>query len=85
LEIAKVTLELAGTYACRLENVAGSMESFANLAVVDRSNSNTKPGFVKGLQDQRVLQNSPVQFNVQVSGNPLPDVSWFKVKRLDYF
>uniref|UniRef100_A0A914WB98 Ig-like domain-containing protein n=1 Tax=Plectus sambesii TaxID=2011161 RepID=A0A914WB98_9BILA len=78
LEISKVKSEMTGQYTCRIENVAGRVESLANLAVTDRTDQGEAPNFARPLQDNRVTQGHPVQFDCNVTGKPKATVTWFK-------
>jgi len=55
--------------------------------VIDRAitvrdpNAKHLPKFIKGLENQCVVEGKSATFTVEVSGNPRPNVSWFKGAR----
>lgn len=79
--IKEITSELAGTYTCRAENVAGSVTSTASVNIqeitweeVTELNS---PSFVKRLASVRVMDGDSVNLTCVVQGKPIPKVEWF--------
>lgn len=81
LMIKEVTPELAGSYTCRAENIAGSVTSTASVCVqeitweeVTELNS---PSFVKRLSPVRVMDGESVILTCTVQGKPTPKVEWF--------
>ena len=108
LRLPKVERKHEGNYTCKIVNVAGSVESTANLQVMRKKEEGQAPTFtrsvIKCLQmffstsrksdafakikrfrvfaDQSVVQSQIAQFDVAVSGQPMPIVSWFKASSL---
>lgn len=80
LTITKLKLAYSGEYMCRLTNVAGSVESLANLTVVKGADLGVPPDFKQRLNDIRVQQNAVSEFKCVVVGTPEPTTSWFKVR-----
>ena len=72
LVIKEVTSESAGTYKCEASNSEGSAQTSGVLSV------NTPPQFIKKLEDKTVSESETVKLEVKVSGNPQPDVKWYK-------
>lgn len=64
-----------GTYTCRVQNEAGSVESSAQLIVRVQS---MPPTFSEALHDQRVQEGEPMRFVVRVGGHPPPAVTWYR-------
>ncbi|PAV62890.1 hypothetical protein WR25_23783 isoform D [Diploscapter pachys] len=78
LSIARVENNHAGEYMVKLENVAGVVESLANLAVTQPTDKGKAPDFSARLNDLRVQQNAPAEFVCKISGEPKPVIQWFK-------
>lgn len=64
---------------CRIENVAGTVESFANLTMVKPVDRGVAPNFTQRINDLRTKQNAPSEFTCVVTGTPEPTATWFKV------
>ena len=78
----KHTLVIDGTvlddeaeYKCVAKNSFGKVECIAELLVDEIT---TKPEFLKELKPVEVVEGNDVEFEVQVQGNPEPDISWFR-------
>uniref|UniRef100_A0A913I9R6 Ig-like domain-containing protein n=1 Tax=Strongyloides stercoralis TaxID=6248 RepID=A0A913I9R6_STRER len=78
LELGKLKESHAGEYACRLSNVAGKCESSASLSLIAPIERGIAPNFTKGMSDVRVPQNSTTTFSCEISGKPIPTITWFK-------
>ncbi|VDK45179.1 unnamed protein product [Anisakis simplex] len=78
LSISKLKPEYSGEYVCRIENVAGTVESMANLTVAKPVDRGIAPSFKQRINDLRIQQNSPSVFTCVVAGTPEPSTSWFK-------
>uniref|UniRef100_A0AC34RNM7 Ig-like domain-containing protein n=1 Tax=Panagrolaimus sp. JU765 TaxID=591449 RepID=A0AC34RNM7_9BILA len=78
LDLTKLKKSHEGDYTCRLENVAGQVESSANLVVSPPTIRGTAPDFRAKLTDQRVQQNQTAKFSCGLVGEPRPTVTWFK-------
>lgn len=75
LVITKTILDDEAEYKCVAENSFGQVECTAELFVDEVT---IKPEFVKKLNPLEVEEQSDAVFQVQVLGNPEPDVLWFK-------
>lgn len=64
---------------CRIENVAGTVESLANLTMLKPVDRGVAPDFKQRISDLRTKQNAPSQFTCVVTGTPQPTATWFKV------
>uniref|UniRef100_F1KPJ7 Titin n=1 Tax=Ascaris suum TaxID=6253 RepID=F1KPJ7_ASCSU len=78
LTISKLKPEYAGEYMCRIENVAGTVESLANLTMLKPVDRGVAPDFKQRISDLRTKQNAPSQFTCVVTGTPQPTATWFK-------
>lgn len=79
LNINKLKPEFSGEYLCRIENVAGAVESTASLTVMKPADRGLMPEFKQRINDVRSQQNASSQFSCVVAGTPEPTTSWFKV------
>ncbi len=75
LVIDGTVLDDEAEYKCVAKNSFGKVECTAELLVDEIT---TKPEFLKELKPVEVVEGSDAQFEVQVQGNPEPDISWFK-------
>uniref|UniRef100_A0A0N5ALN5 Immunoglobulin I-set domain protein n=1 Tax=Syphacia muris TaxID=451379 RepID=A0A0N5ALN5_9BILA len=78
LKVSKLTSDDSGEYVCRIQNVAGTVESLASLTVVPAADRGVVPNFKSRMNDARVGQNKTVEFSCDVTGFPTPVASWFK-------
>ncbi|CAD6198030.1 unnamed protein product [Caenorhabditis auriculariae] len=78
LHIGRLENSHSGQYMARLENVAGTVETFASLSIAPPTNKGQAPDFRARLHDVRVAQGAPAEFSCQISGEPQPTVNWFK-------
>ena len=78
MDLTKLKKAHEGDYTCRLENVAGQVESSANLVVNQPTLRGVAPDFRTKLTDQRVQQNQTAKFTCAAVGTPKPIISWFK-------
>lgn len=62
----------AGSYRCTASNSKGTAETTAELTV------SSKPEFMQGLEDRECLEGASIQMDVVISGNPIPEIKWFK-------
>ena len=75
LVIDGTVLDDEAEYKCVAKNAFGKVECIAELLVDEIT---TKPEFLKELKPVEVVEGSDVEFEVQVQGNPEPDVSWLR-------
>ena len=75
LVIDGTVLDDEAEYKCVAKNSFGKVECVAELLVDEIT---TKPEFVKELKLVEVVEGSDAEFEVQVQGNPEPDVTWFR-------
>ena len=75
LVIDNTVLDDEAEYKCVAENSFGKVECIAELLVDEIT---TKPEFLKRLKPVEVEEQSDAIFEVQVQGNPEPNVSWFR-------
>ncbi|KAG8195169.1 hypothetical protein JTE90_023344 [Oedothorax gibbosus] len=72
LVIKNVKKEDGGKYSVKAANEMGEAESSCNLTV------KSAPSFTKGLKDKSVMADEVLKFEVEIDGNPTPDVKWYK-------
>lgn len=72
LEIENIRIIMSGEYQCHIKNKAG--EAISNGTVI----VNSKPKFVKDLEDKDSWVNENVVLEVVVTGSPTPEITWFK-------
>uniref|UniRef100_A0A8C4IEU0 Titin n=1 Tax=Dicentrarchus labrax TaxID=13489 RepID=A0A8C4IEU0_DICLA len=72
LKICKVTSQDSGVYTCRAINVVGETLCRASLVVL---NAKAFSGKTRG---RECSEGGEVSFNYKASGDPIPDVKWFK-------
>lgn len=77
MEIPQATYSDMGSYSCIARNCYGSITSSATLHIVDLETEEF-PGFLKRLKRTDVLADSNSHLEVRVSGEPKPQVEWFK-------
>ncbi|RCN50588.1 immunoglobulin I-set domain protein [Ancylostoma caninum] len=78
LHIGRLENNHTGLYLVRLENVAGTVESSANLTLLPPTDKGKAPDFTARMNDLRIPQNGPAVFSCTISGEPKPTVHWFK-------
>ncbi|VDO27823.1 unnamed protein product [Haemonchus placei] len=78
LHIGRLENNHVGQYTARLENVAGTIESSANLTLTAPTQKGKAPDFATKLNDLRIVQNAPAVFTCSIVGEPKPIVNWFK-------
>uniref|UniRef100_A0A158P8T2 Titin n=1 Tax=Angiostrongylus cantonensis TaxID=6313 RepID=A0A158P8T2_ANGCA len=78
LHIGRLENSYVGKYLVRLENVAGTVETSANLTLAAPVDKGKAPDFTTKLNDLRIPQNGPAVFSCTISGEPKPTVNWFK-------
>ncbi|XP_076316761.1 protein Obscurin-like isoform X4 [Tachypleus tridentatus] len=71
LNIKKVSTNLYGEYQCQATNIFGEATTKMKLTEL------MAPKILKGLQDKEVWSGEEVKFEIKVSGEPEPKVSWF--------
>ncbi|PNF34025.1 hypothetical protein B7P43_G03475 [Cryptotermes secundus] len=74
--------EHAGIYTCRAENVVGSVTCTATLNVMPDTEWEdvtelASPTFVQKLANVRVMDGEEVHFTCQVTGKPVPKITWY--------
>ncbi|XP_064646398.1 twitchin-like isoform X5 [Lineus longissimus] len=67
--------EDAGIYTCQMTNSAGTAETRARLTV-DREETEIAPDIARGFQDLTVEQGTACSFECDVTGSPIPEVTW---------
>ncbi|KAK6034156.1 immunoglobulin I-set domain protein [Cooperia oncophora] len=75
LTVKEAAMTDAGRYTVKATNIAGSVESSAEVEVTQ---SFEKPSFVKELVSTEVKVNQTATLSVTVKGVPAPDVTWKK-------
>ncbi|KAK6058392.1 hypothetical protein COOONC_04040 [Cooperia oncophora] len=78
LHIGRLENNHVGEYMARLENVAGTIETTANLTLTAPVQKGKAPDFATKLNDLRIVQNAPAVFTCSITGEPKPIVNWFK-------
>jgi titin len=80
LEIEETLTADSAKFTCKASNIAGTAETSAYLIVKESAAENflSPPEFMKNLQNSTVKENSFCEMNCLISGNPLPNVQWFK-------
>ncbi|PIO69613.1 immunoglobulin I-set domain protein, partial [Teladorsagia circumcincta] len=78
LHIGRLENNHIGEYMARLENVAGTIETSANLTLTAPAQKGKAPDFATKLNDLRIVQNAPAVFTCTIIGEPKPTVNWFK-------
>lgn len=80
LTIDKATLDDAGEYRVVATNCAGSETSSALLSVISDKgepvDDGEKPKFIYGLENCTVEVDAPIKLQVQVTGNPKPELTF---------
>lgn len=72
LVIKKVQKNDSGEYSAILKNDLGEINCKCHLTV------KSSPVFRKPMKDMAVMTDEPVKFEVEVEGNPTPEIKWFK-------
>ncbi|XP_067124006.1 muscle M-line assembly protein unc-89-like, partial [Centruroides vittatus] len=72
LVIKKVQKNDSGQYSATLKNDMGEINSSCQLTV------KSSPVFRKQMKDMAVMTDKPVKFEVEVEGNPTPEIKWLK-------
>lgn len=75
LIIDGTVLDDEAEYKCVAKNSLGLIECTAELLVDEIA---VKPEFLKELRPVEVLEGCNAQFEVEIQGNPEPDVAWFR-------
>ncbi|KAK0423255.1 hypothetical protein QR680_008049 [Steinernema hermaphroditum] len=75
LIIKDARVEDKGTYSCKATNVAGTAESSATVTVEIRQ---AAPQFTETLKSVTIKESESTQLSVTVTGQPEPEVTWFK-------
>jgi len=79
--VKEVTPELAGSYTCRAENVAGSVTCTASVNIIktiwEKTVELVSPTFVKRLSPVKVMDGESVNLTCIVEGKPTPRVEWY--------
>ena len=65
----------SGDYKCMVKNDLGSASTEGQLVVTKPI---VAPEFKEKLKSMRVNEGEPAQFDVRVSGNPEPNMAWFR-------
>lgn len=77
LKFLSTELEDEGSYKCVAKNEFGSASCVSELLV---NEPKMKPEFVEKMKPANVAEGEAARFDVQVDGNPLPMVEWFRGK-----
>lgn len=72
LEIENIKITMSGDYQCYIKNEAGEASSNGTVVV------NTKPKFIKDLEDKESSVNENIVLEVKVTGSPTPEITWYK-------
>ncbi|GFT33266.1 obscurin [Nephila pilipes] len=72
LVIKNVKKDDGGKYSVKATNEMGEAESSCNLTV------KTAPSFLKGLKDMSVMAEEVLKLEVEIEGNPAPEIKWYK-------
>ncbi|CAF3405101.1 unnamed protein product [Rotaria sp. Silwood1] len=67
--------EDAGLYKCVVSNPVGTTATTASLKVI---HSMQVPEFVRGFSNLTTYEGEQVRFEVEVRGDPLPTISWYR-------
>ncbi|XP_043238275.1 titin homolog isoform X6 [Amphibalanus amphitrite] len=70
--------EDSGAYTAKISNSEGDAEAAAKMEVIgkQRPGEHCAPAFTSPLRDTEVAEGSTLVLTADVTGNPLPDVSW---------
>lgn len=74
LKIDQATVDDSGEYTVVASNPFGKSVSSANVQV---NENDSKPFINEAMQDQKVHADSPVTFQVNISGQPKPKLQWY--------
>uniref|UniRef100_A0A1I8GNE9 Ig-like domain-containing protein n=1 Tax=Macrostomum lignano TaxID=282301 RepID=A0A1I8GNE9_9PLAT len=77
LTIPEVFPEDSGSYACSVENPAGSDACESSLAVQPKPPSQEPPTFVRPLRPAHLHTGERANFQVEFTGKPRPSVEWY--------
>ena len=77
LKITDTNLDDEGEYECVATNEEGTGSCKAELLV---NEANKRPEFIVKLKPVDVVEGDETRFEVEVSGFPKPDVSWYRVR-----
>ncbi|XP_060630493.2 hemicentin-1 isoform X1 [Anolis sagrei] len=74
LRLVQSNVEDAGHYTCVVTNIAGEERKNFDLSVL------IPPGIVEEnkLEDMKVKENQSIMLTCEVTGNPIPEIAWFK-------
>lgn len=77
LVIHEIRQEFAGEYSCTVSNRFGqaTCKSYLNIEVKD---TGKPPFFTKTIQTLQISEGGEALFGFIVSGNPLPEIKWFR-------
>uniref|UniRef100_T1J5H8 Ig-like domain-containing protein n=1 Tax=Strigamia maritima TaxID=126957 RepID=T1J5H8_STRMM len=80
LTIEETFSEDTAQFTCRAGNCAGIAETKANLTVIELKAREelTPPNFIRKLEPGFAKEGSAFKFECEVTGHPLPVVSWFR-------
>lgn len=72
VEIEKLTIELCGDFECVAVNEMGEVVTKGSIKIGKR------PELLKDLQDLNVKEGDVIEFEVKISSDPEPEISWFR-------
>ena len=75
LSFTETNIDDSGDYKCVVKNDLGSASTEGELVVTKPI---VAPDFKKKLKSLQIREGEPAQFDVQVSGNPEPNIAWFR-------
>lgn len=80
LSIEETFTEDSAHFTCKASNTVGTAETTSTLSVRETSGNEqvSPPAFIKFLESGRAKEGASFVFHCLVSGNPLPNVQWFK-------
>lgn len=78
LTLISPTKQDAGVYTIKAVNPVGSAETVANLTIEEHVPDLEPPFFIERFEEQTVPQNSQIILPAKVSGNPTPEITWYR-------
>ena len=75
LTICKAELGHSGNYSCEIRNEAGHDRCEAKVSVIEPP---SKPSFSKSVENISIIEGDSISLEVNVDGNPAPDIVWLK-------
>jgi hypothetical protein len=78
LHISEAFPEDEGTYQCVAENPSGKVTSEASLKVTPPAAESGKHTALTPMKDVVCQEGQSAQFSTTVSGNPTPNIQWFR-------